>query len=254
MNARFRTEKPGYVMVAWPMSHADANADQLSYLVQHGRLRSALEQINQVAGCRFTAIFRFDDGDLRNLILVDKEDLLNLVMDTIPVRDSYCMFVRQSEDVFSVDDSLTDDRVLGHAKRSVQRTYIGYPLRTSSGKLFGTLCHFDFSPVTVSDFAKKLTVEFIASLNLEAIEEAAFLDVERRFESLRLMTDLITSSSATVEEALEAFREFAAPLNSESVSRLSAAQAFAMQIKVNDLEKLIIKKTARRDAGISARD
>uniref|UniRef100_UPI0005927548 GAF domain-containing protein n=1 Tax=Zavarzinella formosa TaxID=360055 RepID=UPI0005927548 len=52
---------------------------------------------------------------------------------------------------FHITDALNDDRVIGHPSREAVQAYCGVPLMDKEGKIFGTLCHFDFKPMPVPD-------------------------------------------------------------------------------------------------------
>ena len=73
------------------------------------------------------------------------------VREAIPVLASYCVYVRERRAPFRVDDSGADERVNGHPKRDSIRAYCGVPLIDRSGRMFGTVCHFDPQPRTISD-------------------------------------------------------------------------------------------------------
>lgn len=124
---------------------------QLRMRVIEGDVRGALALLNAEAGHRFTALYRFDDETLRNLWLYDREHPEIERCEDIPVLASYCVYVRERRAPFRVDDSGADERVSGHPKRDSIRAYCGVPLIDRSGRMFGTVCHFDLQPRTISD-------------------------------------------------------------------------------------------------------
>lgn len=196
-----------------------AALDQLLFLFAEGRLLSALEELNLLSGCRFTALFRFGDSDLRNLVIIDREDPHATTMDTLPIDQTYCVFVQQSRDAFLVADARQDDRLADHPKRPLVRTYVGFPIPADAG-LFGTVCHFDYGVVRVPPPVVELTRAFAASFDPHAVMAGLQRALDRRLESLRLMRDEILLASATREEAIEAFEEYAQPLRSEAIRLL----------------------------------
>jgi GAF domain-containing protein len=117
---------------------------------QHG-LWAAVHWLNQQVPYRFTAIFRFDGDILRNVCLVDKQDLEVTHCPDQPVTDSYCIYIQRSSESFCVDQSLTDPRVVAHPKRERYQSYYGVPLFDRKNRLLGTICHFDTTPVEVTD-------------------------------------------------------------------------------------------------------
>jgi GAF domain-containing protein len=110
-------------------------------------IRAALIYLNLSTAYRFTSMYRFDDYELLNMYFVDKMDLFILATDDVPVTSSYCAFLRDGQIPFLVTDSLIDERVAHHPKRKTVRSYCGVPLFDNYGKLFGSVCHYDFEPV-----------------------------------------------------------------------------------------------------------
>lgn len=122
---------------------------QLKQVVTRDGVRAALGYLNQVAGVRYSALYRFDDVTLHNLYFVDRDDPSVESTADIPVLASYRVFVRESGRRFTVDDSRSDERLGNHPKRRQIRSYCGVPLVDASGRVFGTVCHFDPEPVNV---------------------------------------------------------------------------------------------------------
>ncbi|MEF3083695.1 GAF domain-containing protein [Luteimonas sp. SMYT11W] len=208
--------------------------DQLNDLVAEGRLRSALETLNLLSGCRFTAFFRFSDPDLRNLVLIDRQDPYAPTMQAAPIDQTYCVFVQQSRDAFVVTDASGDLRLEGHPKRPVVRTYVGFPV-ASGDVVFGTVCHFDYEVVEVAPEVVALTRAFAASFEpLGAMAGLQHL-LDRRLESLRLMSHEILLASTTRSEALEAFEEYAQPLRQEAGRLLDPDVAAAFHADIDAL-------------------
>jgi len=83
----------------------------------------------------------------------------------IPVEASYCVFIRDTALPFQVEDSLTDSRVENHPKRCEIQAYYGVPLKDEYGITFGTLCHFDVRPVSITDANVRQMEEFAKIVN-----------------------------------------------------------------------------------------
>lgn len=115
-------------------------------LLDEGDLRGAIILLNSLTSHRFTSLFRFDGEMLRNVVFFDRENPLHEHVDDVPVTASYCVFVRDGEGTFTVPDAACDPRVDGHPKQPVFRSYCGVPLIDAYGRMFGTICHFDFDP------------------------------------------------------------------------------------------------------------
>jgi GAF domain-containing protein len=124
---------------------------RLRALVRDGDVRGALALLNAGTGHRFTSLYRFDEHTLRNVWFYDCQHPERETVDDIPVLASYCVFVRDAHATFRVHDSGADARVAGHPKREQIRAYCGVPLLDDMGRMFGTICHFDFRPLAISD-------------------------------------------------------------------------------------------------------
>jgi GAF domain-containing protein len=123
----------------------------LKAVLRAGDLRGAVMFLNSLTTHRFTSLFRFDGETLRNVVFFDREDPARASTDDMPVSASYCVFVRDGEATFTVPDAACDPRVEGHPKQPVFRAYCGVPLLDADGRMFGTICHFDFAPRSISD-------------------------------------------------------------------------------------------------------
>lgn len=133
------------------MTDFDDTLQRLRALVREGDVRGALAQLNARAGYRFTSLYRFDDATLRNVWFYDREHPERERCDDVPVLASYCVFVREDRSTFRLDDSQADARVAEHPRREQIRAYCGVPLIDDTGRMFGTVCHFDFRPRSISD-------------------------------------------------------------------------------------------------------
>jgi GAF domain-containing protein len=120
-------------------------------LLEEAGVFEALRFVNSKSAHRFTALYAFDGPLLRNVCLVDKENNSVRRMDSCNVTDSYCLYVRNSNQKFVMPDSLSDERVAEHPKREVIQSYCGMPLINEQSTLLGTICHFDFSPIPYTD-------------------------------------------------------------------------------------------------------
>ncbi len=111
----------------------------------------AMRWLNDRVPYRYSAVFRFDGDVLHNLCLIDKDNPKITTCPDQPITESYCLYIRRSSEVFSVEESLVDGRVEDHPKRRNFQCYYGIPLYGAKGQLLGTVCHFDSSPVRVTE-------------------------------------------------------------------------------------------------------
>jgi hypothetical protein len=114
-------------------------------------LLAAMRWLNSSVPYRYSAIFSFDGDLLHNVCLIDKENPSVSTCADQSISDSYCIYIRGSGQMFSVDESLRDARVQGHAKRKAFQCYYGIPLFGANRKILGTVCHFDTLPVRVTE-------------------------------------------------------------------------------------------------------
>lgn len=124
---------------------------ELEAVLRHNGLGAGLMVLNKRVAHRFTAVFKIEGALMRNIAIVDK--LQEVVPDSfkeIPFEDSFCQFVLR-DGSFITQNSQGDTRLDGHVYKGVLNSYVGLPLVTNSGDLFGTLCHFDFPAVDLPD-------------------------------------------------------------------------------------------------------
>ena len=137
-----------------------------------GGPRAALAYLNSRTPHRFTAMYRFDDKTLRNLVFYDAQNPAQDRTDDIPVLASYCVFVRDNGGAFATGHAAHDDRLGAHPKRSVLQAYCGVPLRDEEGTMFGTICHFDFEPMDMAATEVEL-MEAVAPMLRRVLGESA---------------------------------------------------------------------------------
>ncbi|MGH8030043.1 MAG: hypothetical protein ACREO3_08920, partial [Arenimonas sp.] len=94
-----------------------------------GGLRAGVEYLNSLTGHRFTALYRFDQDTLENVVFFDRDNPEVTTAQSIPVMASYCVFVRDTNATFSTANAALDERVGDHPKRGVLQAYCGVPLR-----------------------------------------------------------------------------------------------------------------------------
>ncbi len=157
-------------MVQERTSYADALQHLRQVIADHG-VRAGLRYLNQRAGVRYSALYRFDGDVLHNLCLVDRDDPVVESTGDIPVLASYCVFVRESGSGFTTDDAPADERTEHHPKRRQIRSYCGVPLVDASGRMFGSACHFHPDPVVIGPQDVAL-LEALAPLLTTAITDS----------------------------------------------------------------------------------
>jgi GAF domain-containing protein len=77
------------------------------------------------------------------------------------------MYIHRSHEHFQVDHAVLDKRVEEHPKRSSLQCYYGIPLFDPNGKMLGTVCHFDSTPLHVTEEVAEV-LDDLAPLIVEA--------------------------------------------------------------------------------------
>ena len=136
---------------------------ELKKVFANGGPRAAIAFLNSLTDHRFTSLYRFDGEMLRNITFYDRERHELDICEDIPVMASYCVFVRNSGTMFTTAEAQHDDQLQNHPKQSTVQSYCGVPLLDGEGKLFGSICHFDFKPGRIADLDVDL-LEYMAIL------------------------------------------------------------------------------------------
>lgn len=129
----------------------DEAVRELTAAFANGGVRGAVVFLNSLTDHRFTSLYRFDGATLRNITFFDRENPNVESCEDIPVEASYCVFVRDFSTRFVVQDAERDERVRDHQKQATVQCYCGVPLLDRDGRMFGSICHFDFKPGRIAD-------------------------------------------------------------------------------------------------------
>jgi GAF domain-containing protein len=145
-------------------------------LIAEGKIKAALERINQQGPHRYTAIFAFESAGLRMACLFDRQNPQAIpAKDLMPLEESYCSFIWKSRHKFILLDASSDERVSGHAKQPVFRSYVGLPILNADGSLWGTICYFDTEPQAVSEEQLELLEQAADQLKTSLVSELSDL-------------------------------------------------------------------------------
>jgi len=111
---------------------------------------SALAFLNAGVPHRYSAVYRIDGGILKNVLLHDKVgEHRPAFLAEVPFETSFCQFVIR-DGYFQTSASGSDHRLDGHPYQGVMVSYHGVPV-LRDGEIWGTLCHFDVLPQTLTD-------------------------------------------------------------------------------------------------------
>ena len=128
----------------------DQQLAQFRSAFEVGGLYGALRFLNSRTSYRYTAIYRLEGQMMRNIHLYDRRGENPTNLSEVPLGDSFCQFVL-ADNGFNTGNSGADERLVGHAYRGIMNSYFGLPLSRKPGTIYGTLCHFDFEPMAISE-------------------------------------------------------------------------------------------------------
>jgi len=112
-------------------------------LAQHD-YRWVLGALNTSTAHRYSALFRFDGGDLTSVWTFDRE---NPLVDAFPLEtklsETPCAAVQAGGQAVMVEDAEHDPSLRPEQRLQRMRSFVGVPLLGWHGRPFGALCHFD---------------------------------------------------------------------------------------------------------------
>ncbi|MDM0111257.1 GAF domain-containing protein [Variovorax sp. J22R133] len=127
------------------------NAETFAAVLSRGGPSAALDYLNEGVPHRYSAIYRFDGGLLRNVLLSDKRGEVHPdFLLAVPFEHSFCQYVRRDQS-FRTEDSRSDPRLDGHPYQGIVISYHSVPLTGDNGMLWGTLSHFDMQGCPLPD-------------------------------------------------------------------------------------------------------
>lgn len=137
----------------------EADARAFGAVLERDGVKPALRFLNQRTVHRLTAVYRFDDDDLINVELYDREDPFAKLQPRAPISASYCRYVRDTNGSVTISNAQADERVIDHPKRESVGSYVGACIPNPDGSAYGSLCHFDPRPHVFSDLDLDLLTE-----------------------------------------------------------------------------------------------
>lgn len=138
-------------------SDIERAASDVAAALERGGLHAALAYLNARARCRFTGAYRAEPPLLRNVRLFDRENpTLHLSGAVSRFDETYCAMTCAADAPFVTPDAGRDPRLATHPARESVLCYAGVPLRLASGRVWGTLCHFDVRPRFIGSAERRL--------------------------------------------------------------------------------------------------
>jgi GAF domain-containing protein len=158
------------------VASAEAMARECVRMLEQSGPMTVLRVLNSRTRFRFSGIYRADPPLLRNLFMYDRENpTLNVSGEVSHLDETYCALVCGDERPFATESSAADVRLVQHAARECVRSYCGVPIRSASGRVWGTLCHYDVRPRLVQS-TEIAVLERVAALLTSRLTTLAPLD------------------------------------------------------------------------------
>ncbi len=208
--------------------------EQIHYLIGLGRFRQAVEFLNLTSAYRFTAMYRISSDRLQNLVIFDRQQPDQPLTGTIPLGDSYCVFVRDLKDAFIIADAAGDSRVEAHPKRPTVNAYCGVPLIDMAGNVFGTVCHFDFAPVPENPATVEMLKTFAGVFDPAATSNSLERGLRQKVDALEGMLGLLVDACQDISHVTSAFEEFANPIRQGAI-KLNHSSRLATNARIDEL-------------------
>lgn len=119
--------------------------DEVERTLREAGLRGLVRLLNAQTLHRFTGVYRFDRELLHNLAFFDRK-VPEVSHDTdTPMNEAYSASIDPGPGFLQFEDARHDPQVTTLPGSPVV-AYCGALIRTSSGDVFGSLCHFDVLP------------------------------------------------------------------------------------------------------------
>ncbi len=123
---------------------------ELKKVLARDGLPGLVAALNADVPYRFTGIFVRDGTELRNVALFDKTTKSPPLWEPFPLVDSFCSLILETGAPLVVAHAEKDQRtdVREHRATAIVQSYCGIPVFDADSDVIGTLCHFDFAPIT----------------------------------------------------------------------------------------------------------
>ena len=128
----------------------DLRLAHLELVLKKEGLRSAVRYLNTRVSYRFTAINRLENHTFTVVEFIDKfGEGDEYALEHIPFSESLCRFpVLQG--TFTTSHTVADPCLKGLPYPGAVGSYTGVRLTLASGETFGTFCHYDVIPQSIS--------------------------------------------------------------------------------------------------------
>lgn len=134
---------------------------------------AVLATLNARTRFRYTGLYRVETPLLRNIALFDRDNpMLRAAGQCAALRDTYCNIVAANALALAIADATRDGRLIAHPARDSVLSYVGVPVRDRTGRVAGTLCHWDSRP-RLAPAGELIVLERVAALLAPVVGAAA---------------------------------------------------------------------------------
>lgn len=137
---------------------------RFSSILASSGTRDALAFLVGLTEYRFIGIFRFQDGKAKAVVHYDCENPSVKFISEVPDTATYCCYVRDSKQVFTTANAMSDQRLVDHPAREEVLAYTGLPIMSPEGLVLGTLCHYDVVPRDPNQLDIELLLQVVSAL------------------------------------------------------------------------------------------
>jgi GAF domain-containing protein len=114
-------------------------------------LRVGLEFLNQRVPHRYTSVYRLHHDHLHRIAFIDKLGSSGAELANVALKESFCEIAVQEGALVVATNIKTDKRFETYPNPTMLGSYVGLPLASQRGELFGTFCHADEHSYPLSD-------------------------------------------------------------------------------------------------------
>jgi CheY-like chemotaxis protein len=141
-----------------------ATLAELDGLLDSKGILEVLRLLNDRISYRYTGLYQYDGGTLRNLALIDRLEPTTTAGADVPIETTFCWIVQRDRASFATNEGALDSRVAGLPVNEEIRAYCGALVRNADGTPFGSLCHFDHVPRSIPETELAFLEEFAPAL------------------------------------------------------------------------------------------
>lgn len=116
-----------------------------------GGLKAGVEFLNQRVPHRFSSVYRLHHDQLHRIAFIDKLGSTGAELANVALKDSFCEIAVQEGALVVAPDIKADKRFQDFPNPILLGSYVGLPLASRPGELFGTFCHADQQRHPLSD-------------------------------------------------------------------------------------------------------